>query len=191
MPLYRKKDEHGYEKFLNIFTDRYVYTHRHFVRECPRGSHIHHANFNKNNNSVSKERRLEHRERALGDKNPNYRHGRDIGRSKSRVINHKILKVEDCGYARVYDLEIANTHNFALSSGVFVHNSKDICDAVCGVVRAVATGLAKATDTFSFTFAGSEIFGDATPEELAIGMVRLPEDALPGSVGMLNNPWGL
>jgi len=40
------------------------------------------------------------------------------------VLNHKVVKVEflqekqDC-----YDLEIENYHNFALASGVFVHNS--------------------------------------------------------------------
>ncbi|TSC92199.1 MAG: DNA gyrase subunit B [Candidatus Berkelbacteria bacterium Licking1014_85] len=39
-------------------------------------------------------------------------------------FNHKIKKIE---YLKnkidVYDLEVSNTHNFALSSGVFVHNS--------------------------------------------------------------------
>lgn len=69
--------------------------------------------------------------------------------------------------------------------------SKDVCDVVCGIVRAIATGLAKATDSFSFTFAGPEIFGDATPEELAIGQVRLPDEVIPGSESLLNNHWGL
>jgi hypothetical protein len=69
--------------------------------------------------------------------------------------------------------------------------SKDVCDVVCGIVRAVATGLAKATDVFTYTFAGPEIFGDATPEQLAIGQVRLPEEVIPGSEGLLNNHFGL
>lgn len=33
----------------------------------------------------------------------------------------------------VYDLEVAEWHNFALSAGVFVHNSKDCADALAGV----------------------------------------------------------
>lgn len=32
----------------------------------------------------------------------------------------------------VYDLEIEDNHNFLLDAGVFVHNSKDIADALCG-----------------------------------------------------------
>lgn len=32
----------------------------------------------------------------------------------------------------VYDLEVDDYHNFALSAGVFVHNSKDLADAVAG-----------------------------------------------------------
>ncbi len=34
----------------------------------------------------------------------------------------------------VYDLTVPETQNFALSSGVFVHNSKDCSDALAGVV---------------------------------------------------------
>lgn len=36
--------------------------------------------------------------------------------------------------ADVYDIEVEDNHNFALACGVFVHNSKDVCDAVCGAV---------------------------------------------------------
>ena len=34
----------------------------------------------------------------------------------------------------VYDLEVDEWDNFALAAGVFVHNSKDLADAVCAVV---------------------------------------------------------
>ena len=34
----------------------------------------------------------------------------------------------------VYDLEIDDNHNFALSAGVFVHNSKDLSDSLAGAV---------------------------------------------------------
>lgn len=49
--------------------------------------------------------------------------------------NHKVKKIELLNYkADVYDLTIKDNHNFALSAGVFVHNSKDISDAVCGSI---------------------------------------------------------
>jgi len=33
----------------------------------------------------------------------------------------------------VYDIEVPENDNFRLEAGVFVHNSKDISDAVCGL----------------------------------------------------------
>ena len=39
-------------------------------------------------------------------------------------FNHKVAHVENLNYVEdVYDIEVANTHNFALANGVFVHNS--------------------------------------------------------------------
>lgn len=38
----------------------------------------------------------------------------------------------------VYDLTVAGTHNFCLVAGkVFVHNSKDVSDAICGVHKSL------------------------------------------------------
>jgi DNA gyrase subunit B len=38
--------------------------------------------------------------------------------------NHKVVKIERLAeHMDVYDIEVPNTHNFALASGVFVHNS--------------------------------------------------------------------
>ena len=49
--------------------------------------------------------------------------------------NHKVTSVEFLtDTADVYDIEVADNHNFALAAGVFVHNSKDEADAVCGSV---------------------------------------------------------
>jgi DNA gyrase subunit B len=40
------------------------------------------------------------------------------------VLNHKVLRIEKIDKKiDVYDIEVPNTHNFALTSGVFVHNS--------------------------------------------------------------------
>lgn len=50
--------------------------------------------------------------------------------------NHKIVQIEFINYpCKVYDLEIEDNHNFALSAGVIVHNStKDCSDAICGSI---------------------------------------------------------
>lgn len=54
------------------------------------------------------------------------------GRSK-HGRNHKIVSIEQIHQpCKVYDLEIEDNHNFALDAGVFVHNSKDCSDALCG-----------------------------------------------------------
>jgi Intein splicing domain len=39
--------------------------------------------------------------------------------------NHKVVSVTPSAPAKVYDIEVDEHHNFALSAGVFVHNSKD------------------------------------------------------------------
>lgn len=49
--------------------------------------------------------------------------------------NHIVLSVAPCGTADVYDIEVAEYHNFALASGVFVHNSKDVSDSLAGAVH--------------------------------------------------------
>lgn len=52
-------------------------------------------------------------------------------------VNHKIRAVIPVRLSEpvpVYDLEVDKFSNFALASGVFVHNSKDVSDAVAGVI---------------------------------------------------------
>lgn len=48
--------------------------------------------------------------------------------------NHKVKKmwIQSVEPTDVYDITVPSTENFALDSGVFVHNSKDIADAICG-----------------------------------------------------------
>jgi hypothetical protein len=50
------------------------------------------------------------------------------------VINHKVASVEPAGFADVYDISVNEWENFALTSGVFVHNSKDLSDCLACVV---------------------------------------------------------
>ncbi len=48
----------------------------------------------------------------------------DLAEEAVENYNHKILKVTPLNETMdVYDIEVPNTHNFALASGVFVHNS--------------------------------------------------------------------
>lgn len=57
------------------------------------------------------------------------------GRDAIKKQNHKVVSVEPVTLpCRVYDLEIEDNHNFALSCGVFVHNSKDTADSFAGAV---------------------------------------------------------
>lgn len=50
--------------------------------------------------------------------------------------NHRVrsLSFVDTEPTWVYDLEVDEWHNFALTGGVFVHNSKDVSDAIVGAV---------------------------------------------------------
>lgn len=67
------------------------------------------------------------------------------------LLNHKILHVEPVTLSNsipVYDLTIEDNHNFALSCGIFVHNSKDSADALAGSIY----NASKHGDEFAFNF---------------------------------------
>ena len=54
--------------------------------------------------------------------------------------NHRILSVRKISKtADVWDITVPELENFALASGVFVHNSKDVADAIAGVVFSLTT----------------------------------------------------
>ncbi|NEW61590.1 DNA topoisomerase (ATP-hydrolyzing) subunit B [Sulfurovum sp. bin170] len=59
------------------------------------------------------------------EKYPKFENYNQLIDSDLYVYNHKVVKVEKYKGEpiSVYDIEVPNTHNFALSSGVFVHNS--------------------------------------------------------------------
>ena len=50
--------------------------------------------------------------------------------------------------ADVYDITVQDNHNFALDAGVFVHNSKDQVDALCGALWNASQNI----DQFSFDY---------------------------------------
>jgi hypothetical protein len=51
-----------------------------------------------------------------------------------RPNNHKVISVEPGPKTDVFDISVPGLENFALSAGVFVHNSKDCSDAVAACV---------------------------------------------------------
>lgn len=54
--------------------------------------------------------------------------------------NHQVIAIRPLAYRRsVWDLTVDDYHNFALTAGVFVHNSKDVADALAGVVYLLVT----------------------------------------------------
>lgn len=56
-------------------------------------------------------------------------------KKKYDLLNHTVVNIEFLDRrADVYDIEVEDNHNFALDVGVFVHNSKDVSDAVCGAI---------------------------------------------------------
>ena len=54
--------------------------------------------------------------------------------------------------ADVYDIEVEDNHNFALHAGIFVHNSKDKSDAVCGAVYTAS----QYAEEFAYRYGESE-----------------------------------
>lgn len=60
--------------------------------------------------------------RYYKDKYPTFEEWLDNRGSPSKIINHKVVSITSCGKEDVYDLSVDRYHNFALSSGVFVHN---------------------------------------------------------------------
>ncbi len=57
-----------------------------------------------------------------------FHRGRTVPHKNHKVVSVRVLDTTE----DVFDLEIEGTHNFALDAGIFVHNSKDSADAVCG-----------------------------------------------------------
>ncbi len=55
---------------------------------------------------------------------PSFQNPNELTQSSLYTYNHKVVSVKKLSIQEdVYDIEVPNTHNFALSSGVFVHNS--------------------------------------------------------------------
>ena len=109
MPLYTRvsdKGLKGYRMYFEPIEGKWHYEHRMFA------------------NNVLDEKYLVHHQ----DCNP-------LNNSPDNLLYHRVKSVcvldtrED-----VFDITVEDNHNFALKAGVFVHNSKDSADALCGAI---------------------------------------------------------
>ena len=124
--------------------------------------------FPKNPKRLEHIQELGHREKR-GEDNPNYRTGK-------YVRNHRVVSIEPVGGFDVFDLTIDRFHNFALSAGVFVHNSgnhyvdifvePDTDDVWAGVHFGSRGFGHKTASGFLNLAAGREFFGKAPGEKM-------------------------
>jgi len=152
MPLYRQYSKiggritiEGYEMVFDPKSQKWIYTHiladmfnlRNKIYTASTGKHRHHIDFNKRNNNPSNICRLSYEQgrAALPKRNNNivkldtltdrfFKSERSALLEAVKNYNHKIKSIEKVREKiDVYDIGVSHTHNFALTSGVFVHNS--------------------------------------------------------------------
>jgi hypothetical protein len=111
-----KKDE----KWLNKFDNTKNYESINEIRRIYGGSRIDILRRLKKINFINVE---SFSKKYSSGQNSHYNH---------KVVSVKIIKSET--EIPVYDIEVPLTSNFALSSGIFVHNSKDLSDAVGQII---------------------------------------------------------
>ena len=97
----------------------------------------------------------------------------------------------------VYDLEIEDNHNFALTAGVFVHNSKDLSDSFAGAIYNASTYEENPTFNLELVDAFEEVNfdeDDMIKEQAKLAQQLLMQNRnkqqreLPKSVGLLDTP---
>ena len=95
--------------------------------------------------------------------------------------NHKIIKIEYLDELKdVYDITVKDNHNFALAAGVFVHNSDDSAQALCGSVYGCSS--------FKAEFLRSNaVLLENTTSELETQTKDLPDDVV---ASLLANQFG-
>lgn len=66
------------------------------------------------------------------------------------------------------------------------NSSKDVVDAVIGVVRAIAGGYARSQDAMNFTFCDENMFDPSFGQESGVNLPNMPKEAVRGSQQVLN-----
>jgi intein/homing endonuclease len=108
--------------------------------------------------------------------------------NKEDVIlkNHKITKIKYVQSEEdVYDITVPIYNNFALKAGIFVHNSKDLADAVVRCVWCIYNECIKDTVHGDFLKPTGQYF--ATTRSIAEMSRRTMAQALDGSSGIFEN----
>ena len=136
MPLYRKypnsKKSNNYRKYYEPMEEKWYFEYKNFcLDDFFEGSIVHHLNYNTFDNTPTNLKRMtksDHIKLYNNSAKDNYKLGR---------LNHKVksINIIEVAPTQMYDLSIKDNHNFALTSGVFVHNStgrKDVSDSVAG-----------------------------------------------------------
>lgn len=136
MPLYRKysnsKKSNNYRKYYEPMEEKWYFEYKNFcLDDFFEGSIVHHLNYNTFDNTPTNLKRMtksDHIKLHNNSTKDNYKLGR---------LNHKVksINIIEVAPTQMYDLSIKDNHNFALTSGVFVHNStgrKDVSDSVAG-----------------------------------------------------------
>ncbi|MDP2600018.1 MAG: DNA gyrase subunit A [Deltaproteobacteria bacterium] len=141
------------------------------------------------------------------------RKGSELCTENTAHLNHKVLSVKPAGSADVYDLTVDGTHNFALASGVFVHNSIDGDSAAAyrytearltKIAEEILEDIDKDTVDFVPNFDGSTVEPVVLPSKIpnlllngsdgiAVGMAtKIPphnlKELVNGLVAMIENP---
>lgn len=88
---------------------------------------IHHKDINRLNNNPDNLEYLTNTEHskvhtALNSTPEKRKQLREAGKKNYKLYNHRVIKIEPAGVRDVYDIKLANIHNFALTTGIFVHN---------------------------------------------------------------------
>lgn len=82
--------------------------------------------------------------------------------------NHKVIKVETLeDTVDVYDMEVEDNHNFALTAGVFVHNSKDGADSLAGALFLAQQNVEEFLHEYGYSTARLTIKANASKQKQA------------------------
>ena len=146
MPLYTEiaskenKYTKNYARVKNNKTNRWNFIHRlvsSYFGEIKKGEVIHHKNFNKLDNSpdnllvcTTEEHGKIHKRKISKTLKSKYESGELISSNQYTknelelvLHNHKVKRIEKLNIVEdVYDITVEKYHNFAIDSGIFVHN---------------------------------------------------------------------
>ena len=141
MPLYRSRTAKGgwagYERVWCPVREQRQMTHTLVGQQLfgdLKGKYVHHKDEVKHNNHPDNLECLGRKEHLRH--HTTKRHQEDPEFVSCLQRNHRVLSIRTITKtAGVWDITVDGLENFALASGVFVHNSKDVSDALAGCLH--------------------------------------------------------